>query len=156
MVFNYSDKHYDFQPTCSVTNSNHALANIWLPYKEVMAIKRNTPSRTGVGISVRGVGNISRDDAIRVLERKPVNLVSLTLTMLQKRKCIVCPSGPSCPKVGQINNVIQQKVYCQYKTRWFISWLNIGSASRKKRGLCRGRGGGTYLERVFIQGFMVL
>ena len=71
--------------TCSVTNSK-ALSNIWLPYKEVMAIKRNRPSRTGVGISVRGMGNINSDNAMRVLERNPVSLVSLTLTILQKKK----------------------------------------------------------------------
>lgn len=70
--------------TCSVTNSN-ALSNIWLPSKEVMAIKRNKPSSTEVGISVSGVGNISRDKAIRVLESKPDNLVSLTLTMLKMK-----------------------------------------------------------------------
>ena len=48
-----------------------------------MAIKRNRPSSTEVGISVSGVGNINRDKAIRVLESKPDNLVSLTLTMLK-------------------------------------------------------------------------
>lgn len=68
-----------------MTNSN-ALSNIWLPYKEVMAIKRNRPSRTGVGIRVRGMGNINSDNAMRVLERNPVSLVSLTLTMLPKEK----------------------------------------------------------------------
>ena len=68
-----------------MTNSN-GLSNIWLPYKEVMAIKRNRPSRTGMGISVSGMGNINSDDAIRVLERNPVRLVSLTLTVLQKKK----------------------------------------------------------------------
>ena len=68
--------------TCSVTNSN-ILSNIWLPSKEVMAIKRNRPSSTEVGISVSGVGNINGDKAIRVLESKPDNLVSLTLTMLK-------------------------------------------------------------------------
>ena len=51
-----------------------------------MAIKRNRPSRTGVGISVRGMGNINSDNAMRVLERNPVSLVSLTLTILQKKK----------------------------------------------------------------------
>ena len=51
-----------------------------------MAIKRNRPSRTGVGISVRGMGNINSDKAMRVLERNPVSLVSLTLTILQKKK----------------------------------------------------------------------
>ena len=71
--------------TCSVTNSK-ALSNIWLPYKEVTAIKRNRPSRTGVGISVRGMGNINSDNAMRVLERNPVSLFSLTLTILQKKK----------------------------------------------------------------------
>ena len=50
-----------------------------------MAIKRNKPSSTEVGISVSGVGNISRDKAIRVLESKPDNLVSLTLTMLKMK-----------------------------------------------------------------------
>ena len=78
-------KEFDILPTCSVTNSK-ALSNIWLPYKEVMAIKRNRPSRTGVGISVRGMGNINSDNAMRVLERNPVSLVSLTLTILQKKK----------------------------------------------------------------------
>ena len=68
--------------TCSVTNSS-ALSNIWFPSKEVMAIKRNRPSSTEVGISVSGVGNISKDRAIRVLESKPDNLVSLTFTMLK-------------------------------------------------------------------------
>ena len=48
-----------------------------------MAIKRNRPSSTEVGISVSGVGNISKDRAIRVLESKPDNLVSLTFTMLK-------------------------------------------------------------------------
>ena len=71
--------------TCSVSNSN-ALSNIWLPYTEVMAMKRNKPSSTDVGISVSGVGNINRDKAIIVLESKPDNLVSLTLTMLKFRK----------------------------------------------------------------------
>ena len=51
-----------------------------------MAIKRNRPSRTGMGISVSEMGNINSDDAIRVLERNPVRLVSLTLTVLQKKK----------------------------------------------------------------------
>ena len=78
-------KEFDILPTCSVTNSK-ALSNIWLPYKEVMAIKRNRPSRTGVGISVRGMGNINSDNAMRELERNPVSLVSLTLTILQKKK----------------------------------------------------------------------
>ena len=78
-------KEFDILPTCSVTNSK-ALSNIWLPYKEVTAIKRNRPSRTGVGISVRGMGNINSDNAMRELERNPVSLVSLTLTILQKKK----------------------------------------------------------------------
>ena len=78
-------KEFDILPTCSVTNSK-ALSNIWLPYKEVTAIKRNRPSRTGVGISVRGMGNINSDNAMIVLERNPVSLVSLTLTILQKKK----------------------------------------------------------------------
>ena len=78
-------KEFDILPTCSVTNSK-ALSNIWLPYKEVTAIKRNRPSRTGVGISVRGMGNINSDNAMRMLERNPVSLVSLTLTTLQKKK----------------------------------------------------------------------
>ena len=77
-------KEFDILPTCSVTNSK-ALSNIWLPYKEVTAIKRNRPSRTGVGISVRGMGNINSDNAMRELERNPVSLVSLTLTILQKK-----------------------------------------------------------------------
>lgn len=68
--------------TCSVSKSN-ALSNIWLPSNEVTAIKRNKPSSTEVGIRVSGVGNISRDKAIRVLESKPDNLVSLTLTILK-------------------------------------------------------------------------
>ena len=50
-----------------------------------MAIKRNKPSSTEVGISVSGVGNISRDKAIIELESKPDNLVSLTLTMLKMK-----------------------------------------------------------------------
>ena len=78
-------KEFDILPTCSVTNSK-ALSNIWLPYKEVTAIKRNRPSRTGVGISVRGMGNINSDNAMRELERNPVSLVSLTLTILKKKK----------------------------------------------------------------------
>lgn len=67
-----------------MSNSN-ALSNIWLPSKEVTAMKRNKPSSTDVGISVRGVGNISNDKAIRVLDSKPDNLVSLTLTMLKMK-----------------------------------------------------------------------
>lgn len=39
-----------------------------------------------MGIRVRGMGNINSDNAMRVLERNPVSLVSLTLTMLQKEK----------------------------------------------------------------------
>ena len=46
-------------------------------------MKRNKPSNTGVGISVSGVGNISKDNAIRRLDSRPVNLVSLTFTMLK-------------------------------------------------------------------------
>ena len=39
-----------------------------------------------MGISGSGMGNINSDDAITVLERNPVRLVSLTLTVLQKKK----------------------------------------------------------------------
>ena len=44
---------------------------------------------TAAGISVRGMGNINCDNAMRVLERNPVSLVSLTLTILQKKKNII-------------------------------------------------------------------
>ncbi len=78
---------YEQIPTCSVSN-NSALSNIWLPSKAVTAINRNKPSSTDVGISVSGVGNINRDKAIRVLEIKPDSLVSLTLTMLKKKRLL--------------------------------------------------------------------
>ena len=71
--------------TCSVINSN-ALSNIWLPSNAVMAMNRNKPSSTIVGIRVSGVGSISRESAINKLEIKPDNLVSLTFTMLKIRK----------------------------------------------------------------------
>ena len=70
-------------------SKSNALSNIWLPSSEVTAIKRNKPSSTEVGIRVSGVGNISRDKAIRVLESKPDNLVSLTLTMLKMKNFII-------------------------------------------------------------------
>lgn len=71
--------------TCSVINNN-ALSNIWLPSNAVMAMNRNKPSSTIVGIRVSGVGSISRESAISKLEIKPDNLVSLTFTMLKIRK----------------------------------------------------------------------
>ena len=50
-----------------------------------MAMKRNKPSNTGVGTSLSGVGNINSDNAMRILESRPVNLVSLTFTMLRNK-----------------------------------------------------------------------
>lgn len=69
-------------------SSNNARSNIWLPSNAVTAINRNKPSSTDVGISVSGVGNNNSDKAIIVLESKPDNLVSLTLTMLKKENVV--------------------------------------------------------------------
>ena len=52
-----------------------------------MAMNRNKPSSTDVGIRVSGVGSMSRDNAINRLESKPDSLVSLTFTMLKMISC---------------------------------------------------------------------
>lgn len=74
-------KEFDILLICFVINSKVFL-NIWLLYKEVMVIKRNRLLRIGVGISVRGMGNINSDNVMKVFERNLVSFVFLILIIL--------------------------------------------------------------------------
>ena len=84
--------------TCSMKR-RVILSNIWLPFRAVTAMYKNSPSSTAIGIFTRN-GRTNSERPIRICEQIPVSRVSRTRTILEQGSryrwliwstpCVIC------------------------------------------------------------------